>query len=231
MIKGVVFDLDHTLFDRYGTLRAVLPEMYKRMRDSIPENLSKEDFIEGLISGEKQHIYYGWDYTADRLIEMGIFKEGTKGADVWRCLFTYCWPMAAVKYPFTEPMLMKLKEMGLKLGIVTNGEHDLQWNKLRLLRFDHLFDEIVISGDVGVQKPDIKPFEVMSEKLRIKPENLMYVGDNPLNDVEGSRNAGYVPVWVKTIGNWCFDDIEKCEYEVDTVAEIPDLVKKINGIK
>ena len=229
MIKGVVFDLDHTLFDRYGTLRAVLPEMYSRMRDSIPENLSQEDFIEGLIAGEKQHIYHGWDYTADRLVEMGIFNEGTKGADVWRCLFTYCWPLAAVKYPFTEPTLIRLKEMGLKLGIVTNGEHDLQWNKLRLLNFDYLFDEIVISGDVGVQKPESKPFEVMSEKLGIEPENLLYVGDNPLNDVEGSRKAGYIPVWVKTIGNWCFDDIEHCEYEVDTVAEIPDLVLKING--
>lgn len=229
MIKGVVFDLDHTLFDRYGTLRAVLPEMYSRMRDSIPENLSQEDFIEGLIAGEKQHIYHGWDYTADRLVEMGIFNEGTKGADVWRCLFTYCWPLAAVKYPFTEPTLIRLKEMGLKLGIITNGEHDLQWNKLRLLNFDYLFDEIVISGDVGAQKPESKPFEVMSEKLGIEPENLLYVGDNPLNDVEGSRKAGYIPVWVKTIGNWCFDNIERSEYEVDTVAEIPNLVLKING--
>ena len=229
MIKGVVFDLDHTLFDRYGTLRAVLPEMYSRMRDSIPENLSQEDFIEGLIAGEKQHIYHGWDYTADRLVEMGIFNEGTKGADVWRCLFTYCWPLAAVKYPFTEPTLIRLKEMGLKLGIITNGEHDLQWNKLRLLNFDYLFDEIVISGDVGVQKPETKPFEVMSKKLGIEPQNLLYVGDNPLNDVEGSRKAGYIPVWVKTIGNWCFDNIERSEYEVDTVAEIPDLVLKING--
>ena len=230
MIKGVVFDLDHTLFDRYGTLRAVLPEMYKRMRDSIPANLSQEDFIEGLIAGEKQHIYHGWDYTADRLVEMGIFNEGTKGADVWRCLFTYCWPLAAVKYPFTEPTLIRLKEMGLKLGIITNGEHDLQWNKLRLLNFDYLFDEIVISGDVGVQKPETKPFEVMSKKLGIEPQNLLYVGDNPLNDVEGSRKAGYIPVWVKTIGNWCFDNIERSEYEVDTVAEIPDLVLKINGV-
>ena len=229
MIKGVVFDLDHTLFDRYGTFRAVLPEMYSRMRDSIPENLSQEDFIEGLIAGEKQHIYHGWDYTADRLVEMGIFNEGTKGADVWRCLFTYCWPLAAVKYPFTEPTLIRLKEMGLKLGIITNGEHDLQWNKLRLLNFDYLFDEIVISGDVGVQKPETKPFEVMSKKLGIEPQNLLYVGDNPLNDVEGSRKAGYIPVWVKTIGNWCFDNIERSEYEVDTVAEIPDLVLKING--
>ncbi len=229
MIKGVIFDLDHTLFDRYATLRTVLPEMYKRMRDSIPENLSLEDFIDRFIEVEKQHIYNGWTYTGERLVEQGVFVEGTKGQDVWKCLFTYCWPLAAVKYPFTEPMLEKLREMGLKIGILTNGESYLQKNKLKLLKLEPFVDEIVISGDVGEQKPALKPFKVMSEKIGIEPQNLLYVGDNPLNDVEGSRNAGYTPVWVKTIGNWYFNDIERCEYEVQTVAEIPELVKKINS--
>ncbi len=231
MIKGVVFDLDHTLFDRYATLRAVLPEMYKRMRDSIPEDLSQEDFIEGLIRVEKKHIYYGWEYTGEKLVKAGIFKKGTRGNDVWKCLFTYCWPLAAVKYPFTEPTLIKLRKMGLKLGILTNGDHDLQQNKLRLLGFENLVDEIVISGDVGVQKPDAKPFRVISERLNISPEELLYVGDNPLNDVEGSRNAGFVPVWVKTIGNWCVEDIKHPQFEVDTVAEIPQVVEILNKIK
>lgn len=229
MIKGVVFDLDHTLFDRYATLRTVLPEMYKRMGNSIPKNLSLEDFIEGFIAVEKQHIYYGWGYTGDRLVEQGIFINGTKGEDVWKCLFTYCWPIAAIKYPFTESTLIKLRQMGLKLGILTNGESRLQQNKLKLLNLESFVDEIVISGDVGAQKPDPLPFKIISDKLKILPHELLYVGDNPLNDVEGSRNAGFVPVWVKTIGNWCFEDIKKSEYEVDTVAEIPELVKRINS--
>lgn len=228
MIKGIVFDLDHTLFDRYETLRAVLPEMYKRLADKIPENVSLQDFIENFISLEKKHIYYGWSYTAERMVEEGIFLEGTKGDDVWKCLFAHCWPLAAVKFPFTEPTLIELRKMGLKLGILTNGTHEYQIRKLDMLQLNDFVDEIVISGDVGAQKPDAKPFIVMSERLGISPQNLMYVGDNPLNDIEGSRNAGYVPVWVKTIGNWHFEDIEHCEYEVDTVAELPKLVKEYN---
>ena len=229
MIKGVVFDLDHTLFDRYATFRTVLPEMYKRMRENIPQDLSLNDFIERFIEVEKQHIYNGWTYTGERLVEQGVFLNGTKGQDVWKCLFTYCWPLAAVKYPFTEPTLVKLREMGLKIGILTNGESHLQNNKIGLLNIAPFVDEIVISGDVGAQKPDPKPFEVISKKIGIPPKNLLYVGDNPLNDVEGSRNAGYTPVWVKTIGHWYFDDIEHCELEVQTVAEIPELVNKINS--
>jgi hypothetical protein len=63
----------------------------------------------------------------------------------------------------------------------------------------------------------------------IPAEELMYVGDHPINDIDGSRNAGYTPVWVKTTGYWCFEEIPRAEYEVETVAEIPDLVAQING--
>lgn len=231
MIKGIVFDLDHTLFDRYGTLRAVLPEMYKQLSDKIPENLSLSDFIERFIKEEKIHIYNGWTYTAERMVEKGIFLPGTTGEDVWHCLAEHCWPIAAVKFPFTEPTLKKLKEMGYTLGIITNGDNSYQSAKLNLLGFSHFFDEIIISGDIGVQKPNREPFDEMSRRLNIPANELLYVGDNPLNDVKGSRDAGYIPVWVKTIGNWCFEDIERCEFEVDNVGQLPALLEKINPDK
>lgn len=228
MIKGVIFDLDHTLFDRYATLRTVLPEMYKRLRDSIPSEFSIDDFIEKFIYVEKQHIYNGWNYTAQRMIEQGVFLSETNYKDIVDCLCIYCWPIAAVKFPFAEPMLVELRKMGLKIGILTNGRSYSQRNKIRLLDIEPFVDEIVICADLGVQKPDPKPFEVMSEKIGIEPQELLFVGDNPLNDVEASRNAGYTPVWVKTVGHWYFDDIKRCELEVETVAEIPDIVKKLN---
>ena len=230
MIRGIVFDLDHTLFDRYGTLRAVLPEMYTRLHDKIPANLSLNDFIEGLIAQEKKYIYFGWQYTCERLIEQGIFLPGTRGDDIWHCLFKYCWPIAAVEFPFTKPTLKKLREMGYTLALITNGKHEHQALKLKMLGIEKFFDEIIISTDIGVHKPDRKPFDEMSRRLNIAPNELLYVGDNPLNDVEGSRNAGYIPVWVKTIGNWAFEDIERCEYEIDTIAELPELINRVNKI-
>lgn len=228
MIRGIIFDLDHTLFDRYGTLRAVLPEMYKRLRDKIPTDLELSEFVERFIEGEKQHIYGGWTYAGEKLVEAGVFLDGTTGADVWNCLLNYCWPLAAIKYPFVEPMLKKLKEMGFVLGIITNGESSFQNNKLDLLGFSHYFDEIIISGDIGVQKPGREPFDEMSRRLNIPPNELIYVGDNPLNDVKGSRDAGYTPIWVKTIGNWYFKDIERCQYEIENVSELIPLIEKIN---
>lgn len=229
MIKGVVFDLDHTLFDRYATLRASLPVMYEKMRDKIPADLSEKDFIEKLIAVEKLHIYRGWVYLTKFLIEEGVFLEGTTGKEVWRCICDHCWKVAAIKYPFTDSMLTELNEMGLKVGLITNGPLETQSMKLDMMDLWKHFDEVIVCDDVNYPaKPDITAFNIMSERLGLAPEEMLYVGDNPLNDVRGARKSGYVPVWVKTTGVWPIGEDERAPFEVDDVSVIPDLVKEIN---
>ena len=228
MIKGVIFDLDHTLFDRYATFRATLDNLYNTIRDQIPERVSLEEFSEGVISSEQKYIYHSFDLIAEDVYKKGLLLEKLSGREFWGYVCEYCWTKAAVKYPFTEPMLIKLREMGLKIGIITNGSVGTQKAKIELLGIDKLVDETIICGTLGVQKPERLPFDVMCERLGLNANELLYVGDNPINDIMAARNAGYIPVWVKTLGTWEFEDIERAEYEVDTVAEIPELVERIN---
>lgn len=230
MIRGVVFDLDHTLFDRYATLKKVLPTFYSNYRSDIPTELSLEEFIERFILLEKRYIHLGWRRLMRACAEDGIFSSLPDDAygDIIHFILHSCWTMDAVPYSFTGPTLLKLRDMGYKIGIITNGSHDVQSRKIRMLDLERYVDEIIITGDIGVHKPNPEPFNLMSELLGIPPRELMYVGDNPANDVAGSRNAGYTPVWVKTTGYWCFDEIPHAEYEVDTVAEIPALMQHIN---
>ncbi len=231
MIRGVVFDLDHTLFDRYGTLRKVLPIFYAHYRSDIPDELSLEEFIERFIHLEKRYIHFGWRRLMQACTEDSILSPLSEEAyrEVIHFIVHSCWTADAVPYPFTAPTLLKLQDMGCKVGIITNGSHDVQSRKIQLLDLEKYTDQIIISGDIGVHKPNAEPFILMSQRLNIPPQELMYVGDNPVNDVEGSRNAGYIPVWVKTTGYWCFDDVPHAEYEVETVEEIPALVGSING--
>jgi putative hydrolase of the HAD superfamily len=130
----------------------------------------------------------------------------------------------AVPFDFTIPTLEELRR-SYKIGLITNGNHDIQAKKIEMLEIMDLFDEIMISDDYGVRKPDTKLFEIMSEKLEIAPFEMLYVGDHPKNDIDASRNAGYIPVWVKTTGTWIFSDIEKPELQIETVAELPELLK------
>lgn len=230
MIRGVVFDLDHTLFDRYGTLEKVLPRFCALYRDNIPAGLSVESFIERFILLEKKHIHLGWNKFLQACVEDGILLSY---ADDFRKetidFIFHEFGEVAVPYSFTAPTLTKLRNSGLKVGIITNGISALQAKKIQLLDLSKYTDEILISGDIGVHKPHPEPFNVMSQRLKIPAQELMYVGDHPINDVDGSRNAGYTPVWVKTTGYWSFEDIPRAAYEVETVEEIPALVDAING--
>ena len=231
MIRGVIFDLDHTLFDRYATIKKVMPDFYHHYREKIPKKLSVEEFIDRFISIEKKHIHYGWAKIIKTCVEEGILSPvaDEEITEVVGYIINHCWSIAAVKYPFTNPMLIKLRQQGYKLGIVTNGGHACQDSKLKMLELYDLVDEVVISEDVGAHKPDPQPFLIMSEKIGIPPHELIYVGDHPVNDVDGSRRAGYIPVWVKTTGYWCFDRVPHADYEIETVEEIPDLLNKINN--
>ena len=118
--------------------------------------------------------------------------------------------------------------MGYKVGLITNGEPGLQHKKLEMLGLQNAFDEVIVSGETAYEKPQKEIFLMMAEKLNITPDEMMYIGDHPLNDVDGARNAGCVPVWVKTTGTWIFPEIPKPELQIETVAELPELLSKIN---
>lgn len=224
MIKAVVFDLDHTLFDRYETLRLVVPSFRERFK--ITDGITDEFIWERICWADKQYVHNGWREILAHLCESNIFAEEIEYQEYEDFLLSQFRKNAA-KYPFAIPMLKELRQMGYKTGIITNSKSITQNAKIDMLEFREYFDEIIISGDTPYEKPQPEIFELMAEKLGIKTSEMMYVGDNPLNDVDGSRKAGCVPVWVKTTGKWIYPEIEKCELQVETIEEIPEILKNI----
>ncbi|MCU4717441.1 HAD family hydrolase [Halapricum hydrolyticum] len=81
-----------------------------------------------------------------------------------------------------------------RLGVLTNGVGDWQREKLAAHDLLPYFETVVSSYDVGAHKPDPAPFEEARE--RIDAEEYVMVGDSD-SDVEGARNAGFVPVRVE----------------------------------
>ncbi len=158
------------------------------------------------------------------LVDNGVFKVAPDINEYTQKLVSL-FREIAVEYIFTKPMLKKLREDGYKLGIITNGNPVTQSKKIDLLTLRGYVDEIIISGEEDYDKPEPEIFVLMAECLAVEPAEMMYVGDNPLNDVEGSRRAGCTPVWVKTTGTWIFPEIEKPKLQVETVEEIPELLE------
>ena len=226
MIKAVVFDLDHTLFDRYATIKKLVPQLRKHF--DLGDGITDEYFIQELSYADKHFVHKGWEGIYNHLVSKGIFKTLPGFAEYTEIVLRH-FRHIAEKYDFSEPTLKKIKSKGYKIGLITNGSHELQYKKLGMLELTDLFDEIIVSGDTPYQKPDERIFLMMAEKMGVEPSEMMYVGDHPLNDVEGSRKAGCVSVWVKTTGTWIFPEIEKPDLQIETVEELPSLLNEING--
>ncbi|WP_158237360.1 HAD family hydrolase [Halegenticoccus soli] len=80
------------------------------------------------------------------------------------------------------------------LGVLSNGVGEVQRAKLAAHGLEPLFDEILVSHEFGAMKPD--PAIFAAAKERLPAERYVYVGDDPDDDIEPARAAGFLPVQV-----------------------------------
>lgn len=86
------------------------------------------------------------------------------------------------------------------IGLLTNGPSDLQWEKIKLLGIEGYFDAITVSGDIGIHKPDPRPFASLLRRLNTCADRAVYVGNSYEMDIIGAVGAGMLSVWVNPDG-------------------------------
>lgn len=87
-----------------------------------------------------------------------------------------------------------------RLAIVTNGAPRLQRAKIVQARLDERVSAIVVSGEIGVGKPDRRVFEAALDALGATPGDAVMVGDNLRRDVAGAQAMGIMAVWIDRLG-------------------------------
>ncbi len=96
-------------------------------------------------------------------------------------------------YADVLPTLQALRAAGLRLAIVSNWDNTLM-DHCRELGIVPYFDTIVGSLDVGYEKPNRRIFDIALERVGVRPEQTLHVGDMYPADVAGARRAGITPV-------------------------------------
>ena len=220
MIRAVVFDLDHTLYDRYATI-ALAPN-FVRERVTVREGVTDEELVAVWSECDRRFMHHGLDRLYTELINSGLFAEPLPSLEYMLDLHYELYTSFAVEYSFAKPTVMKLKERGFKVALITNGKPYVQRKKLEMLGMEELFDEVIVGGEYGLQTPHKEIFDEMAHRLGVKNGEMMYVGDHPINDVKGSEDAGCVPVWVATVP-WCFPDMPMPRLCVDTADKVLEL--------
>ncbi len=94
------------------------------------------------------------------------------------------------------PTLAALRRAGYLVGVITNGGSVMQNCKLSFCGLRSHFDIIAVGGDEGVGKPHAAIFRRVAARLGVACEDCVYVGDNPINDMQGAHDAGMRIVWM-----------------------------------
>jgi len=136
--------------------------------------------------------------------------------------------------PDAVPLLEALRRR-FKVGLITNWDHGPRMHRLvEKLGLRSLLDDVVVSDDVGVSKPDTRIFRLALDRLGVTASSAVYVGDMDL-DARGSLDAGLHSVLVRRgdNGNWAsYSEAVDCSYDpekVTIIERLSDLLPLLSG--
>jgi putative hydrolase of the HAD superfamily len=199
--SAVLFDFGDTLV----TLPIQREELFLRAAQSVGVTLSLEavrhayqtvDFCKKYSSVKQQvRAQFYAEYNEMLCEVLGISSHFEKLLPAVTEAFANC-PKWELIDDVSE-VLGRLKELQLPLGLVANWDANLGDVAARL-KINDYFKVIVASQAVGVEKPDPEIFRIAIDLLgsAIKPESILYVGNEYKADVVGSRAAGLTPVLI-----------------------------------
>ena len=98
-------------------------------------------------------------------------------------------------FPDAHETLDRLKELGVKLALITNGAAAPQRAKVVRFALEHRFDHIQIEGEHGFGKPEERAYTHAMEVLGVRPHETWMVGDNLEWEVVGPQRLGIHAIW------------------------------------
>jgi putative hydrolase of the HAD superfamily len=204
-IKALVFDLDGTLVDQEGAERDALMRLYEDELKLAPKpsfrdflrvwRTAADDylqrFLDNKMSFEDQRtqrfeaLYIAFGQTCPP-------GEATRMHEAYVALYRQQWRA----FEDTKPALEGLKAEGYRLAVITNGDGAQQRAKMVATDLLGYFENIVVSGDVKIAKPDPGIFKHSEKALGLAPSQLAYIGDRLDADVAGAKSAAWTPIWL-----------------------------------
>jgi len=207
MIKAIVFDFVQTLgtaADGYKTAeKKSQKELFERIGTIGTIGISWDEYIEDYRKERKEHFLRS-DFSRKNVwIKLCSKYKASVDEGFLMQLEDEYWKIVANSmrlFPEAVSVLEKLKTK-YKLGMVSNSQKDGSTKALdneEYGKLEVLFDAIVIAGEGDIPaKPDPAPFRIILEELGVKGEEAVFVGDDMRIDIEGSKNAGLIPLWLK----------------------------------
>jgi putative hydrolase of the HAD superfamily len=191
MYQAILFDLDDTLYD----LRSYWRERLRLALDLVQARYAHLDREALAVAAVSERVFI--EHWPDFLRRQGIDDEAliAEAHEVFR----QEWFERMALADDAAPTLAALRPR-YKLGLITNGPSAIQRAKIERFGLAGYFDALIVSGEVGVAKPDPAIFRLALERLGVEPAEALFVGDSPEHDLRGAAAAGVPFVWMNPAG-------------------------------
>ncbi|MGG3925070.1 HAD-IA family hydrolase [Metabacillus fastidiosus] len=191
-LKAVIFDLDDTLHPEMDYVLSGFRVVSEHL--SININAESKVIYESLISlfeKDRGNVF-------DSFLTL---YEINKEKLVQQCIDLYRDHYPNIKLKTEVYDLLKwLKEHTFKIGIITDGRPEGQWNKIKALRLEEFCDKIIVTDELGgiqYRKPCEVSYIQMLNSLGVLPSEAVYIGDNPTKDFVTANKLGITTIMIK----------------------------------
>jgi len=227
-VKSILFDINDTLYDaslqiqnaRLNAVRAMIEaglpvevENGYRVLDEVVEK-------------------YGGNYPKlfDKLLERLGLKWNPRVIAAGVVAYRETNSVYLKPYPDTIPTLLKLRDRGYKLGIISDGIPVKQWQKLIQLGIQHFFQHVVISEEQGYKSVAPELFRAALAELDAKPTEAVFIGNDLETDILSANKAGVTSIRIRR-GNARVDEPKspevKPKYEISKLSELFEILKRV----
>ena len=231
MIKAIIFDIDDTLishtlaikqgsedfYDKFiaekGITLTEFQEIWKEEHDKYVEQFFKKE-----ITFQEQRI----------LRLKGVFSRFDENISKAEAKEYFNYYLSAYENNWTlfSDVCLDMLSNYL-LGIISDGDSGQQRKKLKNKNIIDYFDTVVISGDLGISKPDNRIFKKCLNDLGINSYESLYIGDNYKKDFIGAINSGLYAALIERKADKKIEYLDK-GFIINSLEIIPEIIKEAN---
>ncbi len=219
VVDAVTFDLDDTLFPQSAFLAGAWDEVARAVPDPIDRSALRAALTAVAAEGSDR----------GRIIDRALERIGCSGSvDVAGLVevFRHHQPARLDAYPGAADAVARLRRR-VPVGLITDGDVEVQEAKLRALGLADAFDVVVCSDRFGraQRKPSPVPFGAALRALGARPARSVHVGDRPAKDVVGALRAGMAALRVRTGEYSAAPDLDRVQ------GSVPDVTAAVTVIE
>jgi putative hydrolase of the HAD superfamily len=224
-IRTITLDLDDTLWEIHPVIRRAEKRLYAWLGENYPritQMFAMEDMriLRKEVLDQHPDKHHDLTFLRHTVLTESATAAGYRQFAVDEAFAVFDEVRNDVDmFPEARPALVALAER-FTLIAVTNGNANLE-----MVGIDDLFDGHINAAMVGAAKPERSIFDAAVAAGGATAAQTLHVGDQPLQDIHGAREAGLRTVWVNRNGDEWPDEYEAPDVEVQHVGELDELIR------